>query len=126
MIAGIGIDIVDIDRMSLAIKRHPEIINKILTDSELKDLDLIDKTQYSESDVASIAARFACKEAAVKSIDTSLFEIGMQSIEVLRNDVSGAPKISITSERALGLSFLCSLTHSAKSAAAVVIAQALD
>ena len=123
MIAGIGIDIVDIDRMALAISRRPNIVKKILTDSELKDLGLLSVAVFSDSDIASIAARFACKEATVKSIDSSLFEIGLQSIEVLRNEVTGAPKLSVSSIKAQGLSFLCSITHSDKSAAAVVIAQ---
>src|SRR5690606_26614873 len=97
MIIGVGIDIVDIDRMALAIKRRPGIVSKILTDSEMKDLNLIEKDAYTESDIASIAARFACKEAAVKSLESPLFEIGMQSIEILRNEISGAPKLTVDS-----------------------------
>jgi len=123
VIHGIGIDIVDIDRMALAIQRRPKIVEKMLTDSELKDLGIVDANQFSESDIASIAARFACKEAAVKSIDTSLFVIGMKSIEILRDQSSGAPKLSISSALAKDFTFLCSITHSEKSAAAVVIAQ---
>lgn len=135
MIIGIGIDVVDIERMRIAVQRTPGVVNKILTPNEIQEIsDRIPMSELILDDkfVSSLAARFAAKEAVVKSLGLSLFVVGLHSIEVLREE-SGAPTIQFpnygkfASMSKMGtngaISFLCSLTHSQNSAAAVVIAQ---
>jgi holo-[acyl-carrier protein] synthase len=118
MVVGIGIDVVDIARMKLAISRTPRIIEKILTQNERNTIEMSDDRR-----VEYVAGRFAVKEAFVKSLGRPLFEVGLHAIEIL-NDESGAPVIHcINLPNEQNLSFLCSLTHSQHSAAAVVIAQ---
>lgn len=137
MVIGVGLDLVDIDRMQLAVERTPSIIQKILTANELADLK-VSKSQHDlhlqNRFVSSLSARFAAKEATVKSLGLSLFSVGLHSIEILTED-SGAPIIKFDTYRDflvnVGISekapieFLCSLTHTANSAAAVVVAQYL-
>ncbi len=130
MIAGVGIDIVDIARMKQALQRSPKIINKILTPQERKELDVICDGKTSCGDakfVESLSARFAAKEATVKSLGLSLFAVGLHSIEIRKND--DVPYIDFPTQRTFikrTISFTCSLTHSATSAAAVVIAEYND
>ncbi len=131
MIIGVGIDIVDVERMKLALERTPSIIQKILTHKERDALQAEQENFHDHADqkfVASVAARFAAKEATVKALGLSLFTVGLHSIEIEKNE-AGAPSISFptcslffnSEER--DISFYCSLTHSTLSAAAVVIAQ---
>lgn len=129
MIVGVGIDIVDIDRMRVALERTPAIVNKVLTHQEISELVLHHGSdRVDEKFVASVAARFAAKEATVKSLGLSLFEVGLHSIEIEKNE-SGVPTIifptvlSFYKSEDRDISFHCSLTHSTLSAAAVVIAQ---
>jgi len=135
MIFGIGIDIVDIERMRLAVKRTPAIVNKILTPYEFGEISQQKEvsTLYLEDKfISSLAARFAAKEATIKSIGQSLFVVGLHTIEIVSGE-SGAPSIrfpeigkfipSSKLDTNNAISFMCSLTHSRNSAAAVVIAQ---
>lgn len=122
MIVGIGIDIVDNSRMALAIQRHPKIIQKILTENEIKELDLQEAKVISQPIVNSIAARFAAKEALSKALGKTPFDVGMQNIEVSKG-LTGAPNISLHAKDYEEFSFLCSLTHSEMSSVAVVISQ---
>lgn len=88
MIAGTGIDIVEIPRMHDAIKKWGDsFISKVFTAREVK---------YSTSKRFSaqhFAARFAAKEAVVKAFgEPSKFPIRWTDIEVV-NDAEGKPVI---------------------------------
>ncbi len=130
MIVGVGIDIVDIARMRLAVERSPKIIDKILTEQEQKELDVFCDGKTTSNDVRfieSLSARFAAKEATVKSLGLSLFTVGLHSIEIKKNN--DVPYIDFPTHRTFTkrrLSFTCSLTHSGTTAAAVVIAEYND
>lgn len=56
MIDGIGIDVVDIERFEESITRTPALLEKLFTDSE------------RNKSLASLAARFAAKEALYKAL----------------------------------------------------------
>ena len=56
MIDGIGIDVVDIERFSESLKRTPALVEKLFTPSE------------RDKPPASLAARFAAKEALYKAL----------------------------------------------------------
>ena len=56
MIDGIGIDVVDIERFEESINRTPGLVEKLFTTSE------------REKPLASLAARFAAKEALYKAL----------------------------------------------------------
>lgn len=133
MIYGVGIDVVDNDRMKRVLQRQPKLLSKILTTQEVADLAISHEDDITDNMtlVQSVAARFAAKEATVKSLHLSLFSVGLQSIQVLR-EPSGAPTITadlsaLSSEQVVPLpeniEFLCSLSHSEQSSVAVVIAQ---
>lgn len=124
MIIGVGVDVVDNERMDLALKRQPKLVHKILNNAEIDDLGIdIEANSFSVSTVESIAARFAVKEATSKALNVSLFKIGLHAIEILRNNKTGAPQVKVAGTYQENIEFLCSMSHSKQSSVAVVIAQ---
>ncbi|MEJ2368895.1 MAG: holo-ACP synthase [Acidobacteriota bacterium] len=64
MILGLGIDLVRIERLRKAVKRHPAILDRLFTPGE-QEMCLSRKDSDS-----SLAARFAAKEAFLKAVGT--------------------------------------------------------
>ncbi|MCG5530894.1 holo-ACP synthase [Halorhodospira halochloris] len=91
MIAGIGTDIVAIERMRKAWQRHGErLAQRILTPHEF---DLFDSCVANE--VAFLARRFAAKEAAAKALGTGFRDgVGLRSLEV-GHDRLGKPGLRL-------------------------------
>jgi len=88
MIAGTGIDIVEIARFKKAKKKWGKnFLNKIFTENEIA---YSKKRRFQEQ---HFAARFAAKEAVLKAFGDKLSSIhNWQDIEIL-NDKSGKPYI---------------------------------
>jgi len=124
VIVGLGIDVTELDRISLSLARYGErFLNRVLTDYE--------RSRLPRHPVPFVAARFAAKEAAAKALGTG-FRRGVcfRSIEV-RDLPSGKPELRLNGA-ALdvlaelgGNSCTVSLTHGRDVAAAVVIIEAL-
>ena len=91
MIAGIGIDLVDIDRVDKLLTRFGErAVKRLFTDRE---------RAYATSKAnpaRHFAARFAAKEAAYKALAGSerARAIGWREIEVLSN-TDGSPRLGV-------------------------------
>lgn len=86
MITGLGVDIVEIDRMRLALQRHPRIKERIFSADERAYCDKRNKPEVH------YAMRFAAKEAVLKALGTGFSEgIRFTDVEVLR-DERGRPK----------------------------------
>jgi holo-[acyl-carrier protein] synthase len=121
-IVGIGTDLVDLDRMRQVLERTPSFATRVFTEGE-------QALAASRSDpVKPLAARFAAKEAVMKSLGVGLGEVNLIDIEVLRAE-SGAPSIvlhgsAVDVAAARGVDrFLVSLSHSDTTAIAMVVAQ---
>lgn len=83
-ILGIGIDIVEIERIENILKNKKRFLNKIFTDEEIK---------YFESKnfrAETIAGNFSAKEAISKAFGTGIKNFNFDDIEVLR-DKNGKP-----------------------------------
>ena len=110
MIEGIGIDVVDIARFQESLERTPGMKERIFTQRE------------REMKIASLAARFAAKEALVKALDArELFS--WQDVEVI-NEESGKPAFIFTGALAMrvaGTRVHLTLSHDAGIASAMVI-----
>lgn len=123
MIVGIGIDLVDIERFRTSLARTPSMRTRLFTDSELAYVaPKIDP-------VPSLAARFAAREAVMKSLGLGLGAFGFHDVWVERAE-SGAPSLVVTGraknladDAGVGIWHL-SLTHSATTAGAYVVATA--
>ncbi len=86
MIAGIGTDIVSVERVAAALERHgARFAERVLTEGELAGF------QRANAGPGFLARRFAAKEAAVKALGTGVAcGIGLRDLEVL-HDARGRP-----------------------------------
>jgi len=115
VIVGVGIDVVDIARFEATLERTPALRERIFTVEE------------RHLGIASLAARFAAKEALAKSLGAPV-GLHWTDARVVTND-DGRPSLEIggtvlARANALGVdSFHLSLSHDAGVASAVVIAE---
>ncbi|QJR80266.1 holo-ACP synthase [Alteromonas pelagimontana] len=94
-IAGMGTDIIEIDRIAQNLARTPRLAARILTSREMQIF-----AEHSEP-ARYLAKRFAAKEAAVKALGTGIGRgISWQHIEVC-NDQLGAPFLLFSGEFAV-------------------------
>lgn len=120
MIKGIGQDLVQIDRIAAAMAKNPNFIRRILTDSEWA------YCQQKGAPAASIAARFAAKEACSKALGTGIGAISWRDMEIVCQS-SGAPELNLSGHAqalaaAKGVTQLwVSLSHTKDYASAIVI-----
>lgn len=124
-VLGIGIDVVEVDRIASAIDRHGEpFLAKIFTAGE---------RAYCESrknPAPHYAARFAAKEAVAKALGCGIGgRVGLADLEVTHEE-HGAPKLRLLGKaaefaRESGVAEIqISLTHTRRHAAANAIALA--
>ncbi len=114
-----GVDIIEIERMREAIQRHGErLLQRIFTPGELAD---------TKSHPASLAARFAAKEAVAKALGTGIGPVGWRDIEVLHGPAKqpilrlhGAAA-RLAAEQGL-TQWAISLSHSQTEAIAMIVA----
>ncbi|HEX9029732.1 MAG TPA: holo-ACP synthase [Anaerolineales bacterium] len=77
-----GIDLIEIERIESTILRYGrQFLERIYTSQELEEVG---------SHPASLAARFAAKEAVAKALGTGIGAVGWLEIEI-RRDPSGQP-----------------------------------
>lgn len=86
-ILGIGIDIIEIDRIEKVLSRTPRFLDRNFTEKEIE--------YFKENNfrAESIAGNFAAKEAISKAIGTGIRGFNLIDIEVLRNDL-GKPVVN--------------------------------
>lgn len=89
MILGIGSDIVHIPRVVRAVK-HPHFLERVYTAGERAYAAMRGKGM-----AASLAARFAGKEAVLKAFGTGLRGGCLHDVEILP-DALGAPKVHLS------------------------------
>ncbi len=113
MIIGVGIDVVDIGRFEQSLDRTPAMRGRVFTEQE------------RSRPLASLAARFAAKEALAKALGAPV-GMGWHDAEII-NESTGNPQFEIRGtvlSRAndLGVQTVhVSLSHDAGIASAVVI-----
>lgn len=113
-----GIDSIEIERLAMAFKRQPKLYERLFTSKELENL--------MDKGVQSYAARFAGKEAVLKTLGTGLRGLSWHDIEII-SDISGEPLVYLSS-RAMdllkdrgGSQVRISLTHNRTQAMAFAI-----
>ena len=119
MNAGVGIDLLEIDRLERALSRRPGLARRVFTEAEL------DYAAARSRPGRHLAARFAAKEAVFKALGLR-GALGLRDIEVVAGE---PPSIRLhgraaeaASERGVA-EVSISLTHSREIAAAVALAQ---
>ncbi|HVJ48035.1 holo-ACP synthase [Desulfitobacterium sp.] len=82
-----GIDIIKIERFAQACDRRPRIRERLFTERERADLN--------DRPTSSWAARFAGKEAVLKSLGTGLTGLSWYDVEIL-TEKSGEPRVYLS------------------------------
>jgi len=114
---GVGIDLLEIERLERALQRRPRLAERLFTESELA------YAAARARPAQHLAARFCAKEAVAKAL--GLEQWSFRDVEVTAGD--GAPEVRLSGAAAaraaaLGVTVRISLTHSRRDAAAVAIA----
>jgi holo-[acyl-carrier protein] synthase len=113
---GVGIDLLEIERLERALGRRPRLAERVFTEAELS------YANERHRPGRHLAVRFAAKEAAVKALGVG--PLGLREIEVVegpppRLRLAGrAARAALDQKVELGVS----LSHSREMAVAVVVA----
>lgn len=114
-----GVDLIEIDRFASACQRHGDrLLQRLFTPDELIE---------NRGKTASLAARFAAKEAVTKALGTGIGKISWHDIEITRGS-AGEPLLKLLGTakdqaESLGLNYWSlSLSHTQNHAIAFVVA----
>ena len=116
MSGGVGIDLLDVERLERALERRPRLADRLFTDAE---------REYAASrarPAMHLAARFCAKEAVAKAL--GLTGWSFRDVEVVATDAAPEVRLSGTvAARAaeIGGELAISLTHTHDVAGAVAI-----
>lgn len=115
MIIGIGLDLVETNRIKALIEKTDKFPKRVLTKEEYDQYINLSKHRQIEY----IAGRFCAKEAAAKALGTGIGkELSFQDITIM-NDEKGRPMMHI--EKLKDKTIHLSITHTKEYAAAQVI-----
>jgi holo-[acyl-carrier protein] synthase len=115
-VSGVGIDLLDVERLERALERRPRLAERLFTDGE--------RSYAAEKARPAIhlAARFCAKEAVAKAL--GLMAWSFRDVEVVAT--GGPPEVRLSGRAAaraseLGVSAVVSLTHTDTVAGAVAL-----
>ncbi len=110
---GLGIDLIEIERIERALERRPRLAERLFTPDEIAYA--ADRARPGRH----LAARFAAKEAVIKALGTP---VPPREIEVVAGEPPTIRMHGRAAEIAGGRELAISLTHSTHTAAAVALA----
>lgn len=118
----VGTDIIEIKRIRQVVKRHPQFWDRILTPLEKE------YCRQKGDGIASLAGRFAAKEAVLKCTGRGLSRLSFRDLEILPDSL-GCPQVyfsekikDILAERQIS-SIQISISHCHDYAMAVAIGE---
>ena len=124
MITGLGVDIVEIERMREALRRRPRIKERLFSDEERAYCESRNKPEIH------YARRFAAKEAVLKALGTGFSGVRFRDVEVLRDErgrpvprLSGTAAEVAESAGVVEMHLSLSFTHTTAVASAVAITE---
>ena len=114
--AGVGLDLLDIERLERALERRPRLAERLFTEAER------DYAAGRARPGSHLAARFCAKEAVAKALGLAAWSF--RDVEVVAT--ATAPEVRLSgaaAERAreLGAAPVISLTHTETTAGAVAL-----
>jgi holo-[acyl-carrier protein] synthase len=113
---GVGIDLLDIERLERALARRPGLAERLFTEAERAD------AAARKRPARHLAARFCAKEAVAKALGLTVWSF--RDVEVRGR--GGPPELRLTGHaaekaRELGVEVVVSLTHTDATAGAVAL-----
>ncbi|WP_173917766.1 holo-ACP synthase [Halobacillus sp. Marseille-Q1614] len=114
MIKGIGVDLIDLERINQSISRNPRMVQRILTDNEQQFFNKL----KGQRQIEFFAGRFAAKEAFSKAAGTGIGRLSFHDIEILP-DSNGAPQMKVNGYESYNI--WIAISHSQHQAIAQVI-----
>lgn len=128
MIVGIGLDLVEVERMHKIVTRAEDsFLRYVLSEQERNQYDQL---RADSRRAEWLAGRFAAKEAAAKAIGTG-FANGITPAQlVIDTDRNGRPQLwlpeHVHEQFAFPIQTHVTITHTKQTAAAVVLIQIID
>jgi holo-[acyl-carrier protein] synthase len=115
-VTGVGLDLLEIERLELALARRPRLAERLFTEAERA------YAAGKARPVMHLAARFCAKEAVAKAL--GLTGWSFRDVEVVATDA--APSVALSGSaasraRQLGGEVVISLTHTDAVAGAVAV-----
>lgn len=124
LIAGLGVDIVEIDRFALAIERTPRIKQRVFTEDERW------YCEHKPKPEVHYALRFAAKEAVWKALGSGFSGLRFSDVEIARDDrgrpiakLSGHAQEIANEQGVIEIHLSLSFTHTTAVASAVALTQ---
>lgn len=115
MIKGIGIDLIELDRIQASYKKSDRLVKRVLT---AKEQEIFNNLNSERRKVEFLAGRFAAKEAFSKAAGVGIGKLSFQHIEIIPKQ-SGAPAIRVKGYE--NDQIFISITHSQEYAAAQIV-----
>jgi holo-[acyl-carrier protein] synthase len=124
MIVGLGVDIVEIERMAAALKRRPRMKERLFSEAERAYCDSRGRP------AVHYALRFAAKEAVLKALGTGFAGMRFTDVEVVR-EANGRPVPHLSGRAAeyaaelgvIEMHLSLSFTHTTAVASAVALTE---
>jgi holo-[acyl-carrier protein] synthase len=119
---GIGVDLVEVDRIRRTLARTPALVERLFTDAERA------YCERRRDPTERFAARFAAKEAVMKALGVGLGAVGWHEVEVVRAE-SGRPSLALSGRAAdlaaeLGVvRWHLTMSHTTRVAEAIAVAE---
>ncbi|MGB5105969.1 MAG: holo-ACP synthase [Candidatus Zixiibacteriota bacterium] len=118
-VAGIGIDVIDIDRVKLAHQKHGDaFLDRVFTGDEIKFCS------SKLNPFPSYAVRFAAKEAVFKALSQVGIRIVSWQDIAINQSSDGVPGLTV--EGVTGYVFHLSMSHTTTLATAIVVIERIS
>jgi holo-[acyl-carrier protein] synthase len=120
-VIGIGVDLVEVDRMRTVLTRTPTLVDRLFTPGERS------YAEQTRDPAARFAVRFAAKEAVMKALGVGLGAFDWHDVEVVRTE-AGVPSLVVTgraaelAEAAGVTTWKLTLSHTDSMAEAIAVA----
>src|SRR5699024_2888493 len=118
MIKGIGIELIELERIKASMEKQKRFVDRIITEKEKK---VWNKLENNHRKTEFLAGRFAANETYAKTTGRRIGKLSFKHIEVL-GDENGAPILKANGYETA--SIFISITHSRDYAVAQVVIEA--
>ncbi|WP_096186801.1 holo-ACP synthase [Evansella halocellulosilytica] len=122
MIIGVGLDIIELNRIENLAKRQQKFAQRILSKTEMNKYESL----VGNRKIEYLAGRFAAKEAVSKALGCGIGKnLSFQDVEVVNNGI-GRPVMKVNKGEFKQINIHLSITHTKSYAAAQVVLESFS